>query len=174
LVGAAGGCQWMGGGIGELSQAGAEQTVVGAGEEEGVVEAGVGELVAVAVRDAGDQAVGSEPAQVAGRLPGDMGLSSSCLTRSRRSRLVNPFGRSRKTRSAQSSAWARVSAKRSPAMWAPFSVITGSLTAVKVSRPAAGSWLSCWTPSRRRLAVKPTSQSAGRLDVSRCRSHGCR
>ena len=83
-----------------------------------------------------------------------------------RSRLVNPSGSSRKTSSAASRAWARASAKRSPAVRVPSPVRTGSLTAANTSAPRAGSWLSRWTPSRRRLAEKPISRRAGRL-VSR-------
>jgi hypothetical protein len=48
LVGAGGGSARGGGGsaeVVELGQAGAEQVVVGAGEEQGVLEAGVGDVV---------------------------------------------------------------------------------------------------------------------------------
>ena len=47
-------------GFGEFGQAGAQQPVVGAGQEECVVESGVGDVVAVAVRESGDQCVGPE------------------------------------------------------------------------------------------------------------------
>lgn len=49
LVVAAGGLEWAGLGGGELRQAGAEQPVVDTGQEQRVVEPGLGELVAVAV-----------------------------------------------------------------------------------------------------------------------------
>jgi hypothetical protein len=42
--------------------------------------------------------------------------------------------------------------------WLRFAVM-----AVIALAPAAGSWLIFWTPSRRRLAVKPTCRSAGRF-----------
>ena len=73
LVGAGGGAQpgWRGrAGVGELGQAGAEQVVVGVGEQQGFVESGVGDLVAAGFRDAGDEAVFAEAAQVVGHLPG--------------------------------------------------------------------------------------------------------
>ena len=54
------GCGWAG--VGEVGQAGVEQSVVEVGEQHGVVQAGVGDLVAVGAGDAGDQAVGAEPA----------------------------------------------------------------------------------------------------------------
>jgi hypothetical protein len=76
---------------------------------------------------------------------------------------VNPCGSSRKASSADSRACARPSANRRPAIRVPVAVKTGSLTAVKTSAPRAGSWLSRWTPSRRRLAEKPISRRAGRL-----------
>ena len=37
---------------------------------------------------------------------------------------------------------------------------------MNAAAPRAGSWLMVWTPSRRRLAVKPICRRAGRL-VSR-------
>ena len=40
-----------------MGEAAAEQSVVGSGQEQGVVEPGVGDLVAVSAGDAGDQAV---------------------------------------------------------------------------------------------------------------------
>jgi len=43
---------------------------VGVGEQQGLVQPGVGDLVAAGVRDAGDQAVLAEAAQVIGHLPG--------------------------------------------------------------------------------------------------------
>ena len=51
-------------------------------------------------------------------------------------------------------------------MRCPVSVVIGSCTAVNASAARIGLWLSRWTPSRRRLAEKPISRSAGRL-VSR-------
>jgi hypothetical protein len=48
----------------------------------------------------------------------------------------------------------------------PVAVVTGSVMAASASAPSVGSWLSRWTRSRRRLAEKPISRSAGRL-VSR-------
>jgi hypothetical protein len=47
-----------------LGESAAEQPVVGAGQEQCVVQAGVGDLVAVAGRDPGDQPVGAQPAQI--------------------------------------------------------------------------------------------------------------
>src|SRR5579863_1156843 len=73
LVGAGGGAQpgWRGrAGVGDLGQAWAEQVVVSAGEQQRVVQAGVGDLVAAGVRDAGDEAVFTEAAQVVRHFPG--------------------------------------------------------------------------------------------------------
>ena len=50
----------------DLSQAGAEEAGVGAGEEEGGVESVPGEAVAVGVWEALDQPVEAEPAEVVG------------------------------------------------------------------------------------------------------------
>ena len=44
--------------------------------------------------------------------------------------------------------------------------MTGLVIWARAAAPVIGSWLSFWTPSRRRLAVKPICRSAGRL-VSR-------
>lgn len=51
-------------------------------------------------------------------------------------------------------------------MRVPVAVVTDVVTACRASVPVIGSWLIDWTRSRRRLAVKPISRSAGRL-VSR-------
>ena len=51
-------------------------------------------------------------------------------------------------------------------MRAPVAVLTASVMAYRASVPVIGSWPSRWTGSRRRLAQKPISRSAGRL-VSR-------
>jgi hypothetical protein len=45
-------------------------------------------------------------------------------------------------------------------------VVTAPVMAVRALVPVIGSWPSRWTRSRRRLAEKPISRSAGRL-VSR-------
>ena len=57
-------------GCGELGEAGCQEAVVGAGEEHGAGQAGVGDAVAVAVGDAPDEAVFFEAAQVIGGLAG--------------------------------------------------------------------------------------------------------
>jgi len=43
---------------------------VGVGEQQGVLQAGVGDLVAAGVGDAGDEPVGAQAAQVVGHLRG--------------------------------------------------------------------------------------------------------
>ena len=51
-------CAWRGRrGVGELGQAWLEQAGLEVGDEHGVVQSGVGDPVAVAAGDAGDQAV---------------------------------------------------------------------------------------------------------------------
>ena len=67
---------------------------------------------------------------------------------------------------ACSKACTRVSPKRSPGMRVPTSVMIGAVSSVNAWAPRIGSWLRRWTPSRRRLAVKPICRSVGRL-VSR-------
>jgi hypothetical protein len=52
-----------------VGHAGGEEPVVDAGEELGGVQAGVGDLVAVAVRDAFDQSVHAQASQVVRRPP---------------------------------------------------------------------------------------------------------
>ena len=87
----------------------------------------------------------------------------------RRSRLVTPRGSRRKIPGADSSAWTPGSVKRIPGMRCPVVVVvvvTGSVIAASAVAPSAGSWLSRWTRSRRRLAEKPISRRVGRL-VSR-------
>ena len=53
-------------GAGEFGEPGSQDPVVDAGEEHGAVRAGGGDLVAVGVRDALDESVLGEPAQVVG------------------------------------------------------------------------------------------------------------
>jgi hypothetical protein len=61
-------------GVGELGQAGLQESGVQVGEQHGVVQSG--DPVAVGARDAGDQAVGAEAALVVAHLPGgDLGLA---------------------------------------------------------------------------------------------------
>ena len=58
LVGAVGGFECSGWcWCGEVGQSGGQQSVVDGGQEPGGAQAGVGDLVAVGVRDAGDEAV---------------------------------------------------------------------------------------------------------------------
>ena len=60
LVGAGGCAQrgWSGwAGVGEFGQPGAQEMVVGVGEEQGVADPGVGDLVAAGPGDAGDEPV---------------------------------------------------------------------------------------------------------------------
>lgn len=60
-------------GVDELGQPGAQEMIVGVGEEQGVLQTGVGDLVATSVRNAADQSVGTEPPQVIGHpLGGDV------------------------------------------------------------------------------------------------------
>src|ERR1019366_10466237 len=59
-----------GAGVGELGEPGAEQVVVRVGEEQRVLEYGVGDLVAAAAVDALDEPVFAEAAQVVRHLPG--------------------------------------------------------------------------------------------------------
>ena len=84
----------------------------------------------------------------------------------RRSLLANPFGSSRNSGRAASRAWLRWSPRRRPGTRAPVAVVTDAVRACRASVPVIGSWLIDWTRSRRRLAVKPISRSAGRC-VSR-------
>ena len=77
-----GGAQWWAECVvGEVGQSGGQEAVVDAGQEPGGVQAVVGDGVAVAVRDAGDEAAGFESAQVVGGLAGGdrPGLQSTQL-----------------------------------------------------------------------------------------------
>ena len=51
-------------------------------------------------------------------------------------------------------------------MRAPVAVVTGAVMVYRASVPVIGSWLIDCTRSRRRLAVKPISRSAGRFGQS--------
>ena len=53
-----------------LGEPGAQKMVVGVGEEQGVLEPGVGDLVAAGMGDAVDEPVRAQPPQVVGHLPG--------------------------------------------------------------------------------------------------------
>ena len=73
LVGAVGGAQPGWGGrvrVGDLGEPGAQEMVVGVGEQQRLPEPGVGDLVAAGVWDASDEPVGTQMAQVVGHLPG--------------------------------------------------------------------------------------------------------
>ena len=97
---------------------------------------------------------------VAGSSPRSSAVSA------RRSLLANPSGCSRNSGSAASRAWLRCCPSCSPGMWVPVLVVIGAVTLCRASAPVIGSQLSDWTRSRRLLAEKPISRSAGRL-VSR-------
>ena len=108
-----------GAGVGELGEPGAEQVVVRVGEEQRVLESGVGDLVAAAAGDALDEPVFAEAAQVLGHLAdGDVlgVVPRRGAIRVRSSQLVKPRGSSRWMSRACRSACTRVSPKRSPGM----------------------------------------------------------
>ena len=129
-------------------------------------------LVAVGVRDAFDEAVRAQSAEVVGHLSAGDVLGRACRAGARggvrRSRLVNPWGSSRKTQQGREQGVdAGVGRSAVPAMRVPVSVVTGSVSSARAcGAVGSGSWLSRWTSSRRRLAVKPICRRAGRL-VSR-------
>src|SRR5215213_6044486 len=56
--------------VGDLGEPGAQQVVVGVGEQQCVLEPGVGDLVAAGAGDACDETVRAQPPQVVGHLPG--------------------------------------------------------------------------------------------------------
>ena len=56
--------------VADLGESGAEQVVVGVGEQQRVLQPGAGDGVAAAAGDAFDEAVGAQAAQVVGHLPG--------------------------------------------------------------------------------------------------------
>lgn len=81
--------------MGEFGQAGVEDLVLDAGEEQRVVGAAVGDLVSVGAVFAADEIVLGEPAQfVAGlaRVISSARLSSSGATWRRRSAALKPWG----------------------------------------------------------------------------------
>jgi hypothetical protein len=56
--------------VGEFGQSGAQKMIVSVGEEQGVLQPGVGDLVAAAVGNPMDEAVRAQPPRVVGHLPG--------------------------------------------------------------------------------------------------------
>jgi hypothetical protein len=56
--------------VGEFGQPGAQKMIVSVGEEQGVLQPGVGDLVATAVGNPMDEAVRAQPPQVVGHLSG--------------------------------------------------------------------------------------------------------
>src|SRR5258708_24589094 len=104
-----------GAGAGVLNQAGDEESLGQAGQEQGGGQAVGGGLVAAAVGDALDDLVGAEPAQVVADLAA--GVFPSWGARwCRRSRLVKPAGRSARAQQALRRARTRGSVKRIPGM----------------------------------------------------------
>ena len=119
---ARGGCRG-----GEFGEAAAQYAVLDAGKELRGVQAVIGDPVAVAALDPSDQCPGLQAAQVVGHLPGGdgAGVESTQLggVCAQVFLLVNPFGWQRNTSSADSSAWVRCSANRSPGMRMPLVVV---------------------------------------------------
>src|SRR5262249_51227491 len=69
FVGSGGGAEFGGCGRAvKLGQASAREPVVGAGEEQGVAQAVVGDLISVGAGDAFDEPVGTQPPEVVGDL----------------------------------------------------------------------------------------------------------
>ena len=120
-----------------------------------MAQAAVGDLVAAAVRDALDDLVGAEPAQVVADL-----AAGHVLWRFpelggevvRRSRLVKPVGRSRGAAGAEEGLDAVVG-EAHPGDAGAGGGDDRAVIASIAAAPAAGSWLIFRTSSRRRLAV---------------------
>ena len=137
--------------------------VVRVGEEQGVVQSGVGDLVAAGVRDAGDEVVFAEAAQVVSHLPGgDVlgGLAEELgAIRVRSSRLVKPAGQQPvDEQGLQQRVDARVAEPQSGDAGAA-GHDDGAVRAVKARAPWMGSWLM--GSGRRAGAGWPQSRSAG-------------
>jgi len=74
--------------VGDLGQSGAQEVVVGVGEQQRLPEAGVGDLVAAGAWDARDEPVGTQTAQVVGHFPG--GDVLGCLSEEGRDEGLTP------------------------------------------------------------------------------------
>ena len=115
-----------------------------------------GDLVVAAVRDAFDDLVGAEPAQVvadlaAGHVPGIF----SQLGGEEKPQVAagEAGGRSASAEQAARSAWTRGSGKRMPGTRVQVVLMTGLVRVSRAAVPAAGSWLMHSASRRRRLAV---------------------
>ena len=155
--------------VADLGESGAEQVVVGVGEQQRVLQPGVGDGVAAGAGDAFDEAVGAQAPQVVGHLAGGDVLGSFA-EQGRDEGAQVTVGESVEQEPVDEQGLQQgvntVSPKRNPGMRVAWSVTRGVVRSVKAFAPRIGSWLMVWTPSRRRLAVKPSCRRAGRL-VSR-------
>jgi len=132
---------------------------VDAGEEHGVPQAGAGDLVAVGVRDAFDEAVLAEPAKVVGGLAGcdrsgAVGRAGEVFAEQAAQVLVEePAGvQPEDQQDVQECLGARVGDAQ-PGDAGAVVVDDGSQAERSTLAPVTGSWLSRWTASSRRLAV---------------------
>ena len=131
-------------GAGELGEAGYQESLGQPGEEQGDGQAVVGDLVGAAVRDAFDDLVGAEPAQVVADLAAGHVLwrcpelgGEVVPQRAAGGRA----GRSARAQQAPRRAWTRGSGKRIPGMRVQVVLMTGLVMASSAAAPSAGSWL---------------------------------
>ena len=119
-----------------------------AGEEQRVREAGVGDLVAEGVRDAFDEPVQAQAAQVVGHLPGGHGLGGHAEEgRQDGAQVAVGEAAGQQPEDAQGGEQGVDAgvAEAQPGDAGPGRVVTGSQTWAMASWPPAGSWLSFWT-----------------------------
>jgi hypothetical protein len=144
-----------------LGQCGGEQATVGFGEQDRDAAAEGGELVAVGVREAFDEPLAIEPAQVVGGLAGGVGLVQQGGGEPGELVVVESGARRwPKPTAADMTVMTRWSPKRSPGACRPSGVSAGRVTWAKVTTSAAGTASDAWASPRRRLAASPTARRA--------------
>jgi hypothetical protein len=166
-VGAGGGRRVAvaGRGSGKAGQAGAQEPVVQPGEEQGVREAGAGDLVAEAVRDAFDEPVLAQAPQVIGHLPrGDgLGRHAEELRQDGAQVAVGESAGKEPEHAQGCEQGLDAGIAQVHARYAGAGGGQGLVSWATAAWPSAGWWLSFSTASMRRVAVKPAARSAGRL-----------
>ena len=126
------------------------------GEEQGRGQAVGGDLVVAAVRDAFDDLVGAEPAQVVADLAAGHVLGVFSQLGGEEVPQVaagEAGGPSARAQQAARSAWTRGSGKRRPGTRVQVVLMTGLVSVSRAADPAAGSWLMHSASRRRRLAA---------------------
>ena len=144
---------------------GAKRPGVEAGVEHGDLRAGLGDAIAMAVRDPFNEAVQPEPPEVVGHRAGRIGRRIAALELGDViAQLPMPEAGGGKCEEAEGVHQCVDAAVAEAKTGGPLSwTSTGAVTAWRWSSPMRQSWLRDSTCNNRRLAAKPISRSAGRL-----------